>query len=136
MRTPTDAELFQIFDFSEMHNLQSVTLGLVLLPDASWNANIWRDVCRILSSLPPSCASQLQVCLELCIDRLNHSSCIALASSWKCLDTTMQGRCKSLKLSPARKKFYIPIEDSFNANMQEHISEMLPELTKAKVLQF
>ena len=116
--------------------LRSVTLGLVLLPDASWNANIWRDVCRILSSLPISRASQLEINLELCVDRLNYSTHIALPSNWQFLDSTMLGRCKTLKLTPARKTFSVPTEESFSTTLREHISEMLPELTKAKVLRF
>lgn len=131
-----DEELFQILNFSEMHSLKSVTLGLVLLPDASWNTNTWKDICRILSSLPDSRASQLQVNLELAIDRLPYSTHIALPSSWLCLDKTLRGKCKNLKLSPARKTFHIPAEESFNTAMQDYISERLPELAKARIVQF
>ena len=132
----TDEELFDILNFSEMLNLEYVTLGLDLLPEASWNANIWRDVCRILSSLPASRASQVQINLELRTDRLNYSTHVALPSNWQSLDNTLHGRCKGLRLTPARKSFSIPSGESFSALMQEHISEMLPGLKKARILQF
>ncbi|EKM59159.1 uncharacterized protein PHACADRAFT_205334 [Phanerochaete carnosa HHB-10118-sp] len=133
---PADRELFRILDFSEYNSLETVTLGLVLLHNASWNENIWRDVCRLLTSLPESRASQLQLTFELCTDRLDYGTHIALDSSWQTLDATLSGRCKIVKFLPSRKSYYIPARESFSGNMQKYIEELLPKLAAAKTLKF
>lgn len=123
-------------DFSEYESLETVTFGVVLLPEASWNANIWRDLCRILTSLPASRAPHLQVNFELSTDRLNYSTHIALEANWRSLDTTLEGRCKRVRFLPARKSFSVPADGSFPSSLQQHIIEMLPGLAEAGVLSF
>ncbi|GJE84135.1 F-box protein [Phanerochaete sordida] len=133
---PADQALFRILDFSDYDSLETLTLGLVLMQNASWNENIWRDVCRLLRSLPASRAAVLDVTFELCTDRLDYGKHIALDSSWSALDATLAGRCRSVRLFPSRKSYYTPATHPFNANMRKYIAEALPGLATAKVLRF
>ena len=123
-------------DFSDYHSLDTLTFGLVLLPNAAWNENIWRDVCRILNSLPVDRASLLELTFELSTDRLDYKFHVALDSNWRTLDTTLFGRCKSVRFLPPRKSYHTPAADCLDAGMQRHISEMLPRLAEAKCLKF
>lgn len=132
----TDEELFSILNFTSYTSLCTLTLGLVVLPDASWNANIWRDVCRLLSSLPACRASVLDVTFELCTDRLGYPTHIALEANWRALDETLLGRCRTVRFVPARKMFSIPTQESFCIEMQRHFTRMLPGLIEKKVLRF
>jgi hypothetical protein len=108
----------------------------VLLPDGAWNTNIWRDVSRMLASLPPSRASALDITFELCTDRVNDPAHVALEANWRALDGTLAGRCRTLRFVPARKTFSIPTQKAFPEGMQSHIRKMLPALERAKVLRF